>query len=302
MKKLLIIFLYCLAAMSLNAQEFNATVRINTPQLQKTDRKVFDVLEGAVKEFLNNTKFTDDVYDIDERISVNVTLTLNAEIDENIFDCEMAIQSSRPVYGSGYLSPLMTHLDKDVKFAYDIYQPMQFSKELIDNNLTAVLAFYMYVILAMDNDSFSPLGGDAHVLTVQQIIQNIPAGLSGVFPGWKAEDGGKNRNRYWIMENLISPRVRPYRNALYNYHRKGMDLMGTDPVKAREGILLALEDIDKVNNAYINSMILQMFGNAKREELVELWKLGERTQRLRVYDIMTKIDPVSAQRYRDMGI
>lgn len=294
--------LFVLCAFSVNAQEFVSTVRINSPQLQRTDRKVFDVLESAIKEFYNTTKFSDDAFEIDERIKISVTITINEEVGDNVFNGELAIQSSRPVYGSGYETPLLTHLDKEFSFSYDIYGPIQFSKDVIDNNLTAVLGFYAYVILAMDYDSFAPLGGDAHVLSAQQVLNNVPAAMSAAFGGWRAADGGKNRNRFWIVENLTAPRVRPYRNALYTYHRKGLDMMSADQVKAREGIMAALEDVDKVNTAYINSMILAMFANSKREELVELWKQGDLKQRQRVYEIMTKIDPVSAQRYKEMGI
>jgi hypothetical protein len=302
MRFLITVFLASFCTVFTHAQEFSASVRINTPQLQRTDRKVFDVLESSIKEFVNNTKFTEDAFETDERIKLNITITINQEIGDNTFSGEMAIQSSRPVYGSGYETPLLTHLDKDLSFQYDIYGPLQFSKDLIDNNLTAIIGFYAYVILAMDYDSFAPLGGDAHVLTAQQVLNNVPAPMAAAFTGWKASDGGKNRNRYWIIENLIAPRVRPYRNALYTYHRKGLDVMSTDPVKGREQVMLALEDLDKVNTAYINSMILAMFANAKREELVEMWKQGDKNQRGRVYEIMTKIDPVSAQRYREIGI
>jgi Domain of unknown function (DUF4835) len=300
----ILITVFCCAFLSVfvQAQEFVASVRINTPQLQRTDRKVFDVLEGAIREFLNNTKFTEDAYETDERIKINVTITINNEIGDNTFSGEMAIQSSRPVYGSGYETPLLTHLDKDLIFQYDIYGPLQFSKDVIDNNLTAIFGFYAYIILAMDYDSFAPLGGDAHVLSAQQVLNNVPAPMAAAFNGWKANDGGKSRNRYWIVENLIAPRVRPYRSALYTYHRKGLDQMYADPAKAREQVLVALEDLDKVNTAYINSMILTMFTNAKREELVEMWKQGTKQQRERVYEILTKIDPVSAQRYREIGI
>ncbi len=302
LKKLVFIFLCAIGAQMVHAQEFDATVRINTPSLQRTDRKVFDVLEAGIKDFLNTTKFSEDVFEQEERIKISLTITINQEIGDNQFAGELAIQSSRPVYGSSYDTPLLTHLDKDFSFQYDIYGPIQFSKDLIDNNLTAVLGFYAYVILALDYDSFAPLGGDPYVLAAQQVLNNVPAQMAAAHGGWRAGDGGRNRNRFWIVENLVSPRIRPYRNALYTYHRKGLDLMSSDPAKARENILAALEEVDKVNNAYINSMILAMFANAKREELVEMWKLGERAQRVRVYDIMTKIDPVSSQRYRDMGI
>jgi Domain of unknown function (DUF4835) len=303
MFKKLIVFVVCIFATTcMFAQEFSASVRINTPSLQRADRKVFDALESSIKEFYNTNKFTEDAYDIDERIKINITITINNEIGDNTFGAEMAIQSSRPVFQSGYETPLLTHFDKDFSFQYDIFQPLQFSKDAIDNNLTAVLGFYAYVILAADYDSYAPLGGDQYVLAAQQVLNNIPPAMAAAFSGWKTSDGGKNRNRFWIVENLISPRIRPYRSSIYLYHRKGLDLMSSDMVKAREQVLLALEEVDKVNNAYINSMILSMFANAKRDELVEMWKQGERTQRLRVYEIMTKIDPGSAQRYREMGL
>jgi hypothetical protein len=135
----------------------------------------------------------------------------------------------------------------------------------------------------------------------EKIVTNIQNSSSNSAPGWRPADGGKNRNRYWIMENLLNPRVRPFRAAMYTYHRKGLDMFTTDPDVAKAAILLALEEVDKVGAAYFNSMIIQMFSYAKRDELVEMWKVAPKPQKDRVIQIMTKIDPANSQRYREIG-
>ena len=284
------------------AQEINATVKIITPQLQRTDRKVFDVLENTLREWMNNTKWTDDVYEPQERIKCTFTITIEQEVGENGFDGKLAVQSTRPVFGSSYDSPLLSHQDNDLGFTYDQFQQIDFARDNIDNNLTAVLAFYIYTIIGLDNDSFSLNGGDPQYLLAQQILNNIPPNITARYPGWRAPDGGKNRNRYWLNENLLNPRVKPLRAAFYNYHRKGLDIINADPEKARTTILAGLEEIEKVNVVYFNCMIVQTFTVTKRDELVEMWKQGQRPQRERVVQILIKIDPANTPRYREIGV
>ncbi len=303
MFKQLFIFLFLSAcASSLYAQgELNATVRVNTPQLQRNDRKVFDQLEASLREFLNNTKWTNDVFEPAERIKCNFILTISKELDNNFFEAELAIQSTRPVYGSGFETPLISYLDKDVVFSYEQNQPIEFFRDVTDNqNLPSLFAFYVYVILGMDYDSFSQYGGDPHYATAERIVTNIQ-NSSNTAPGWRPADGGKNRNRYWIIENTLNPRVKPFRAAMYMYYRKGLDMFTVNQETARANILLALEDIDKVSVAYLNSMIVQMFSYAKKDELVEMWKVAPKAQKDRVIQIMSRIDPANSQRYREIG-
>ncbi len=263
-KKIGLAFALFLCISNLYAQgELNASVRVSTPQIQRNDRKVFDQLEVSLKDFLNNTKWTSDNFELEERIKCNFILTISKELEGNVFEAELAVQATRPVYGSGYETPLLSHLDKDVIFTYEQNQPIEFLRDNPENqNLSALLAFYVYIILAMDYDSFSQYGGEQHLLTAEKIVTNIQNSSSNSTPGWRPSDGGKNRNRYWIMENLLNPRVRPFRNAIYNYHRKGLDMFTTNQDQAKAAILLALEDIDKVAAAYFNSMIIQMFSYA----------------------------------------
>lgn len=300
-----IIFTLALVAifgLKAGAQEINATVKIITPQLQRTDRKVFDVLENTLREWLNNTKWTDDVYEPQERIKCTFTITIEQEVGENGFDGKLAVQSTRPVFGSSYDSPLLSHQDNDLGFTYDQFQQVDFARDNIDNNLTAVLAFYIYTIIGLDNDSFSLNGGDPQHLLAQQIVNNMPPTLTARYSGWRAPDGGKNRNRYWLNENLLNPRVKPLRAAFYNYHRKGLDMLNADPEKARATIMAALEELEKVSVVYFNCMIVQTFTVTKRDELVEMWKQGQRPQRERVVQILSKIDPANAPRYREIGV
>jgi hypothetical protein len=298
---LVLSFAIC-ASMALAQGELNANVRISTPQLQKNDRRVFDQLETSLRDFLNNTKWTQETFEQEERIECNFILTISEEADNNLFRAELAVQATRPVYGSGYKTALLSHLDKDVVFTYEQNQPIEFLPDATDNqNLPALLAFYAYVILGLDYDSFSLYGGDPYLLTAQQIVTNIQNSSTNNTPGWRPADGGKNRNRYWIIENLLNPRVKPYRAAMYNYYRKGLDMFTTDMDVAKAAILQSLEEVDKVNTAYFNSMIVQMFANAKRDELVEMFKVAGRPQKERVTQIMTKIDPANSPRYREIG-
>jgi hypothetical protein len=290
-----------LATPGFGQSELIATVRINTPQLQNTDRRVFDQLEVSLRDFINNTKWTKDEFTQEERIKCNFILTISEEVGVNSFRGELAVQSVRPVYGSGYESPLLSHLDKDVLFSYDQNQPIEFVLDATENqNIATLFSFYAYLIIGMDYDSFSLYGGENHVQTALQIVNNVQ-NSSNSAPGWRPNDGAKNRNRYWIVENLTSPRSKLIRAALYTYHRNGLDLFTTKLDEGKKNILAALEEVDKVNGAYFNSMIVQMFSNAKKEELVEMWKIGEKPQRDRVVQIMTKADPVNTNRYREIN-
>lgn len=296
---LILLVAFALSAFAQNG-EINASVRVSTPQLQNTDRKVFDQLEVVLKEFINNTKWTQDAFEPEERVECNFIITVSEEVGSNTFKAELAVQAVRPVFGSGYKTPLISHLDRDFVFSYDQNQPIEFLPNSADNqNLPAMVAFYIYVILGLDYDSFSLSGGDPYFVAAQQIVTNIQNQPSAP-PGWKPADGGKNRSRYWIIENLLNPRVKPYRAAMYTYYRKGLDAFTTNIDQGKTQILAALEEVDKVNVAYFNCMIVQMFANAKRDELVEMWKIGPRAQRDRVVQIMSKIDPANGQRYREI--
>ncbi len=293
---LLLALLLPLAA--LLGQELNATVKVNFLKVENVDPTVFATLEQSIAEFLNNTNWTEDFFESDERIDCNFLLTIQEEVSPTTFRAELAVQASRPVYGSNYQTTLLNHNDGDVTFTYEQFQPLIFSRNAFNDNLSAVLSFYAYVILGLDYDSFSLYGGEPYFQVAQDIINNVPSSAANAFKGWRSIDG--NRNRFWIIENVLSPRVRPLRQSWYEYHRHGLDLMAEQPDAGRAVISQALEALPDMNQTYPNTMILQMFNNAKHNEIVEIYKGGAPAERNRIVQVMTQIDPPNAQAYRSI--
>lgn len=281
---------------NLQAQELNVKVTINTPKLQTADPKVFENLETALEEFFNNTKWTEEVYETEERINVSINMTITEERSVTEFKSDFIIQATRPVYGSEYETVLLSHVDKDVTFAYEPFQPLQYSQNTFVDNLTSIMSFYVYVVLGLDGDSFAPFGGEVYLQTAQEIMNTVPQSVAGGNPGWRSVES--NRNRYWLIENLLTPRVRPMRQAWYDYHRLGLDKMHEDPAVGRALMLQALESIAQVDKNYPNSMIIQMFSNAKWQEILDVFAQGTREEKEKVVDLMSRVDPSNASKYR----
>lgn len=298
MKKLILfVFFFTLAYFQIEAQEFRVNVTLQTPVLQKADPRVFETLSNQIEEFYNNTQFTEDEFEDHERIDVEINMTISEELTDTRFKADFAIQSTRPVFGSNYASPTFTHVDKDFVFDYEQFAPIDFSENAFTTNLASLLSFYAYVVLGLDYDSFSPYGGEPHFQSALQIINNVPQNLVETQrKGWRSLDG--NRNRYWLMDNLLSPRIRDFRQAWYDYHRQGMDLMATDVNAGRAIINETMRTIGAVNRNIPNAMILQVFSNTKAEELVELFKRGSSEEQNLLIQTMTKVDPANAARYR----
>jgi len=289
--------LFCLLLHSfLFAQELNVNVTINTPKLQTADPKVFETLETAITEFMNNQKWTNDVFEEDERIKVDLVITITDELSPTSFKADLAVQSVRPVFGSTYQTPLLKHNDKDMVFFYEEYQPLEYSQTAFQDNLTSILSFYAYIILGLDYDSFSLFGGEPYFQEAQDIISLIPPTVARNFKGWRSTDS--NRNRYWLIENLLTPRTRAFRQAIYDYHRQSLDIMYKDPATARAIMRQAIEAIGEVNNNYPNSMILQTFANTKVDEIVEIFKNGTSQEKEKVIRVMQRVDAPHASAYR----
>lgn len=279
----------------LTAQEYNCKVTINTPKLQTTDPKVFQTLKSAITDFMNNTAWTDISYDNSEKIEVNFTINVKEEVSANTFKADLAIQVVRPVYGSDYNTPLFSNLDKEFNFIYEEFQPLQYSKGVYNDNLSSMLSFYAYFMLGADYDSFSSLGGESYFQTAQDILNNIPQSVANNFAGWRAADGAKTR--YFLIENMLNPGMKAIRQGMYEYHRKGLDLMSTDPVAGRAGMQKALEYCDAVNKSYPNSSAIQLFAITKGDEIINVFKAGDASQRAKVTQIMSKLDAAGAQKY-----
>ncbi|MBP7274461.1 MAG: DUF4835 family protein [Saprospiraceae bacterium] len=295
MNKLFSLIVIILITQAVIAQEFDFKVSIVTPKLQIADPKVFDNMSAALKDMINSQKWTDDIFEPNERIKGNIVITIKEEQSANAFTADFGIQAVRPVYGSNYETPIFTHLDKDVPFTYEIGRPLFFSNNNYVDNLTSVIGFYAYIIIGLDYDTFSPLGGDQYFQRAQDIVNTVPSGS----PGWSV---GEQRSRYQLIENLLNPRVKAFRQSMYDYNRLGLDIMAQDPAKGRQIIEKALDKASELSVSYPNCMILQVFANTKRDEIVEIFKEADRGQKTKVYLIMSKVDPSNAPKYRQIGI
>ncbi|MCB0637858.1 MAG: DUF4835 family protein [Lewinella sp.] len=302
MKRLFTILVLGLVVVSpaLRAQELNASVRINTQVVTQTDLGVFETLERSINEFLNDQKWTNDIFEPEERIDCNFILTIQEEVGPTTFKVDLAVQSSRPIYDSDQSTPLLNFVDQDVVVEYEQYQPLNFSQNAFNNNLTSTLAFYVYIILGMDYDSFSPLGGEEFFQIAQDIVNSIPSNAQGAYKGWNALSASQTQGRYWILENMLSPRVRALRMGWYQYHRLGMDQMTTDLNGARAAIAEVIQTLGQVDQSYPNSMIVQLFLNAKRQEIIEIFKRGTITEQSNFIQTMSRVDPSNTAQYRSV--
>ncbi len=296
MKKWFLPILVSLFVIKAGAQELEVSVQILTPMLQTVDPKVFETLRQTMEEFMNNQKWTEDQFEQEERIRLDMIMTITSEIDPNTFEAEIQLQSTRPVFGSTYETPLFKHLDKGITFSYQQFQPLEYSQTAYINELSSVLAYYAYVVLGLDYDSFAPFGGEAHFQRAQDIINQVPPGVASSVKGWRSVDG--NRNRYWLIENMLSPRIRTFRQAFYDYHRQGLDAMHENSVTARAIMTEALSSLLSVNQNYPNSMIMQVFTNTKADEVIEIYKGAFPDEKSEIIKVMVKVDPSKASTYR----
>lgn len=293
----LIIFAVCLFGCSAaQAQEMNFTVKVIPPPANRSvDLKVYQALQQSLQELVNNTKWTDDVFEQNERIMGTIQLNVKAENSTTSFTADMTVQANRAVYGADQLSPLFVYLDQGLTFSYEQFQPMQYARNTFSDNLVSTMAYYVQVVLATDYDSFSPSGGEPFWLHAQDIVNSLPADV-------KTEWTGRNNNsRGWFVENVFSPRLKSFRQATYEYHRQGIDFAVSDMSRCRIALMKALEHIEEAHQSYPNTLSVRIFAVTKGDELIEIFKNGTPEQKAKFTQIMTKIDPSNVQKYTQVG-
>lgn len=294
--KLLVIatFLLLFGWVELQAQELNVQVNVQTPQLRMTDAKVFQTLGNEVKEFLNARKWTDDVYAANERINCSMLITITEEVSATRFRGTITVQSSRPVFNSNYESILLNHQDKLVEFDYAEFQPLIYNDNAYMSELTSLLAYYAYIIIGYDNDSFSLSGGTPYFLKAQNVLNTAQPSKS---KGWQSFDG--TRNRYWLVQNLLDPKHKPLRDSYYRYHRLGLDNMYSDANGARANIVSAIEMVGETHNNNTNSMAVDVFVATKGTEITNIFADGSvmPPDKIKVLNVMAKIDGANMQQY-----
>lgn len=298
MRNIYTLILALVFTLSVSAQELNIDVKVTAPVNTTSDKKVFETLERTIYEFYNNTQWTENEFQPEERIKGTIQFNIVDEKDGK-FTADVIVQSERPVFGATYVTPMLNWVDKGFEFNYDMLQPIQRSDNVYIDPLSSLLTYYAHVILAFDYDSFESLGGDKYWGAAQDVINAIPTGITNN-TGWDSGPTNVRRNRYWLVENMLNPKIRAYRQGMYDYHRKGLDTMHDDPDKARAIMLNVINTYGDVNNNYRNSMALRMMADSKREELLEIFAVGDKGQKNRVRSTMIKIDPTQADRYKEL--
>ena len=275
-------------------QELNCSVAVLSPTISgTTDKKVFESLQQSVFEFMNNKKWTKEQYQNEERIDCSFTINIAEKISTDEYRATFSVQSRRPVFKTSYNSLMFNYEDKDFQFRYLEFQPLEFSETSNLSNLTSVLAFYAYMVIGMDYDSFSLEGGTQYYQKAQQIVtncQNAPE------KGWKAFEG--TRNRYWLVENTLNATFKPLRECMYKYHRLGFDAMTQDVAGARATVLQAIELIQKVHKDKPNTLNVQLFFLAKADEIVNLFSQGEPNEKTKIVNLLNEIDPANSNKYQ----
>ncbi|HMQ07889.1 MAG TPA: DUF4835 family protein [Saprospiraceae bacterium] len=279
----------------LTAQELRVNTRVLARNITQTDPTIFQNLENAISEFFNNTKWTNDQFADNERIEANFQLTLTEEISNSSFVFDIIVQSNRPVYNSEYKTPMVNIYERGVNLIYHNFQPMEKSDNRFVDNLSSILTFYAYIILAFDYESFSPQGGEEYFKMAQNTMMVIPQTVTQNDRGWNQSSGP--RNRFWLIENIFNPRMRNVRTAMYDYHRNGLDIMAEDADKGRAVILTAMNTFNTANTAYPNSYLLNTLIDSKSNEILEIFKVADRTEKTSVYTALIRIDPSNANRY-----
>jgi hypothetical protein len=296
MRKLLFLLAFLFVVSTASAQELNCTVEVNTSQIQSSDKKIFETLKTAVFEFVNNRKWTNDQFLNQERIECSILINITERVSADEFKATIQIQSRRPVFKSSYNSTLMNYLDNEFQFRYLEFQPLDFIDNTFTSNLTSVLAFYSYIVIGLDYDTFSPMSGTPYFQKAQNIVNTSQSAAEG---GWKAFEGTKNR--YWIVENLLSPYFMPLRSALYKFHRQGLDAMTENKETARAAITESLQTLKSVYDNKPGALLLQMFFNAKTDEIVNIYSTqATPEEKNKVYNVMSVIDPSNISKYQEI--
>ncbi len=292
MRKLFIL-ISAFCSLHLMSQEFNAQFKVSTPKLQTADPKVFRALEDDARKFINTRLWTPDKFQQYEKIKCNFLLTIREEVNSTTFKAELLISASRPVFGSNYETTIFNYQDRNVVFNYEPNNPLNYVQNTFTDRLTATLAFYSNLILGLYYDSFQNTGGNDYFQICQNIVNTIPSTMEG--EGWKPSDD--TRNRYWLLENIQSPRLRTMRTAFYEYHIKGLDIMNSDPVEGRKALAKALAVVDEGKRNYPTAVWTQVFFDDKISEIADVFKKGELQQRQAVHAMLSRIDPSSASKY-----
>ena len=299
MKKFISILIFCLLINHfIEAQEIKCNVTVNSTQVEQVDPDIFVALQKGIFEFVNNTVWTEDVFASHEKIeaAIFINVTEQAKDGQGQFIADqykgtITVQSRRRVYNTTYDCQLLNYMDNNFTFSYIPFQQFYFSETSAMSNLTAVIAFYCYMIIGFDYDSFSPNGGDIYLnkaLNIVNMSQNLPE------PGWKASESA---NRYFMINDYMNPVFKPLRELMYNYHRLGFDVFTTDLNGGRKVAFNSLKTLDKIWSQRPNAFLLQIFFSTKRNEIMDMLKATKAADKMDVIPVLKKVDPSQSSKY-----
>ncbi len=277
---------------SLSAQELRCNITISSQKIQGANQNLFRTMQSDIYEFMNTRKWTDHVYSYDEKLKCNIMIVLDEQISADEFRGSIRVQLIRPVFDSSYESTILNINDNDFRCRYVEFQSLEFNETSNRDNLTNILAYYAYVILGFNYDTFSPEGGTPFFEKAQSIVNNSQ---NQVEKGWKSFES--ERNRYWLLENVMNKSYSDFRKCMYSYHRNGLDLMSQRAEEGRANIADSMRDLQKVFRRRPSTYILQMFFDAKADELVNIFSKSFPDERSRVLTILNEIDPSNGSKY-----
>ena len=282
-----------LFANSAVAQELEIRIQVNHSQLQGVDNSKYESMQKALNELVTNQIWTNNVFKTEERIKCNMMLNITKEVYSDEFQGTLQVVSSRPIYGTGYDSPMLNILDKNVQFKYADGETLIFNENSHDE-LTSLIAYYVYIIIGFDYDSFGKMGGTPYFEKAQKIVNNAQGSN---YSGWKSFETNK-RNRYWLAENLMNSVYAPIREYIYKYHRLGLDLMGTRLADGCASIAEGMNDLMKVHRQKSDSYLMSIFFDAKADEIVNIFSnSSDQAQQNKVYNFLKEIDASNLSKY-----
>ena len=277
-------------------QDLRCNISVNAAQIQGTYRQAFQTLQTALYEFMNNRSWSNNVYSVDERIECNFLINITEQVGPNEYKGTLQVQSRRPIFGSSYSTVLFNFNDNDVQFSYQEFDKLEFNENSYGSALTSLLAYYAYVVIGLDYDSFSPKGGNEYFKKAEKIVSNAQTASE---KGWKPYESS-HKNRYWLIENILNPKYSAVRNASYTYHRLGLDQMASKISEGRDEVTNGLLSIQKVfrdkPDPYL--FLLKIFFDAKSDEFVNIYSEAYASEKQRIYQILSEIDQVNEPKYK----
>ena len=295
MRRILLFFIF-LSSITISSQELNCQVTVNFDQVSGSNRQVFTTLETAISEFVNQKKWTDKTVKSQERINCAMNIIITKR-DNNTFEGSIQIQSTRPVYGTSYETPVLNIRDNDFNFKYNEFDQFIYNQTRFDSNLISTIVFYTYIILGVDADSFALNGGETYLKEAENVtLQAQQSGLAA----WSNQVGVQNR--FQMIDNLLSPGLNQFRSVIYNYHRKGLDELTGDAKIAKQSLENSIITLDRLFNKVIGNPLLRLFFDAKADEIVNLYSDGPNTRsKQRLIAVLQKISPNNSSKWRKIN-